>query len=462
MKIKKFVAPNMPQALHQVRESLGQDAVILSSRKVPERAPDGRRIASVEVTAGLQALPGASGTSAWMPQTEDSVVPARVLAAPAQAFPEAPASTTDPETAARIQELLNRVSREKQGRQLDADGQPGAYSDRQARALPSERPPAESLESKAEVESRQDALLTQLTELKNAVQRLEERSSTEYPLPRELQRLGDRLRQAGVPETLIAQCLKTVCLTLDADCMRSPEIVAATAGQALAELLPPCRDIRINRKKRRIAAFTGTAGAGKTTAVVKIAAGFVKKLRRRAGRQLAEGELEERVVLITTDGQRVGSLHQLEAFARLVGVHLEVAYGEDEMRRALARHEQAELILIDTPALSPGDHEALAAQRGLLAAAHRRALQQRPYGGTDRGNRAAGAQASPAVLEGGLQRPARSHSRSGGAVRRADFVSQRQRQSPGGNQAWKTRCGSWRHRGPIRSKRRRPIIAEAA
>ena len=58
MKIKKFVAKSMPQALHQVREDLGANAVILSSRKV--RHPSTSGVAGeeyVEVTAAVDVSP---------------------------------------------------------------------------------------------------------------------------------------------------------------------------------------------------------------------------------------------------------------------------------------------------------------------------------------------------------------------------------------------------------------------
>ena len=44
MKIVRHIAPDMRQAMRSIREQLGEDAVILSSRKVPE---------GVEVTAAV-------------------------------------------------------------------------------------------------------------------------------------------------------------------------------------------------------------------------------------------------------------------------------------------------------------------------------------------------------------------------------------------------------------------------
>jgi len=44
MKIVRHIAPDMRQAMRSIREQLGDDAVILSSRRIPE---------GVEVTAAI-------------------------------------------------------------------------------------------------------------------------------------------------------------------------------------------------------------------------------------------------------------------------------------------------------------------------------------------------------------------------------------------------------------------------
>ncbi len=67
MKIKRFVAQDMRQALRMVRETLGEDAVILSNKSV-----DG----GVEITAAVDLVDGVSGdtvdqripTMRWRPR----------------------------------------------------------------------------------------------------------------------------------------------------------------------------------------------------------------------------------------------------------------------------------------------------------------------------------------------------------------------------------------------------------
>src|SRR5579864_2746274 len=83
MKIIRHIAPDMRQALRSIREQLGEDAVILSSRRIPE---------GVEVTAavdfdatrlqGAMNTPAGSLTAAPLPsQPAAAPTPIRVPAA---------------------------------------------------------------------------------------------------------------------------------------------------------------------------------------------------------------------------------------------------------------------------------------------------------------------------------------------------------------------------------------------
>ena len=85
MKIVRHIAPDMRQALRSIREQLGEDAVILSSRRTPE---------GVEVTAAVDfdaaSLQGASAESLTAaPLPTQPAAASRALAAPRT--PAAPA-----------------------------------------------------------------------------------------------------------------------------------------------------------------------------------------------------------------------------------------------------------------------------------------------------------------------------------------------------------------------------------
>jgi len=304
----------MPEALQQVREDLGEDAVILNTRQLRRNTrfnPHGE--ARVEITAALDEA--AAGRAAF----------------PAAA-PERPPAVPPPgdEGAERLEHL--------------------ARPDRPERApapQPGFPPPArpEGMEQ----------VLKQLRLLQETVERLERRAPASLVFPKALGRLMDRLHSAGLSPALIGQLAQGLFQELEGEVLEDREKLGERAVSLLAGLLPPCQDIRIGRG-RKVVGFTGASGAGKTTAAAKIAAGFAMKRR-------------EGIVLVSADGERVGALDQARVFAEIIGIKLETAYEEGELRAVLDRHPQARLVLIDTAGCGPHERRAWEQRRQFLAAA---------------------------------------------------------------------------------------------
>lgn len=95
--------------------------------------------------------------------------------------------------------------------------------------------------------------------------------------------------------------------------------------------------------KRGIYAFIGPTGVGKTTTLAKMA----------ALRAVKEGVS---TALITLDTFRIGAVSQLQTYARIMDVPLDVASGKHELEQALLRNRETDLVLIDTAGRSP-NHE---------------------------------------------------------------------------------------------------------
>ena len=94
------------------------------------------------------------------------------------------------------------------------------------------------------------------------------------------------------------------------------------------------------RRGPRIVALVGSAGAGKTTTIAKLALH-------------ADAFGDRRVGLITLDTYRVAALEQLATYAEIMGVPLEVIYGAAEIEPALERLRDRDVILVDTPGRGP-------------------------------------------------------------------------------------------------------------
>jgi flagellar biosynthesis protein FlhF len=82
-------------------------------------------------------------------------------------------------------------------------------------------------------------------------------------------------------------------------------------------------------------ALVGSAGAGKTTAAVKVA--------------LQRPGPSSRVGLITLDTYRAGALDEIQTYAEIAGLPLEAAYSVEDAQAAIQRLRDQELVLVDTP-----------------------------------------------------------------------------------------------------------------
>jgi len=174
-------------------------------------------------------------------------------------------------------------------------------------------------------------------------------------MPAALERMVGRLENVGLARELIDQLVRRLCDEFTGKTLADPGKVGERIASLLVRMMPEWRDIKIGRQ-RKVIGFFGAAGAGKTTAAAKIAAGFAMKRG-------------ERIVLVSADDRRVGAFDQARAFSQIIGVPLEAAFTEEEMRDVLARCSEARLVLIDPSGCGPGDRRELERQRRLFAAA---------------------------------------------------------------------------------------------
>ncbi len=105
--------------------------------------------------------------------------------------------------------------------------------------------------------------------------------------------------------------------------------------------------------EQKIALFVGPSGAGKTSTIAKLATQY--------------GIVEQRsIALITMDTYRPAAVEHLRLYAEVLGIELVVATSCEEVRAAIDQAREAELIMIDTAGFNP--YEPIASQRwrGLL------------------------------------------------------------------------------------------------
>ena len=87
----------------------------------------------------------------------------------------------------------------------------------------------------------------------------------------------------------------------------------------------------------------GPTGSGKTTSIAKLAAAQV----------LRHGP--HSVALLTTDTYRIAGVEQLDIYARILGVPLDVIKGPEDLLKSLEKHRDRSWIFIDTIGMGPRD-----------------------------------------------------------------------------------------------------------
>lgn len=304
MKIKRFLAKNMREAIRLVREEQGPDAVILSNRRVGKEI---EVVAAVDYDAALmqQALRHERAQVAATPPPVAPPAEAPVMVAPKAAMPvpppAAPAQSTPPPPAAPV--IVKT-------------------------------PDLEHL--RAEMGGMRRLIEQQLSGL-----------------------IWNDMKQRS-PESVAALSLLTD-LGIDMALARSiAGDLPPPGGTERARFLP------LGLLSRRIPvyggdpvlhggviALIGPTGVGKTTTLAKLAARY------------AEHHGTRDIAVITTDHYRIGAQEQLFTYGRLLGVPVYTAANATELSQALARLSDRKLVLIDTAGMSPRDRN-LAAQFATL------------------------------------------------------------------------------------------------
>jgi flagellar biosynthesis protein FlhF len=283
VQIKRYEAASTQEALLKIKNDLGPDAVVLSSRKIR-----GGRVPLFEVTAAVDVRtdsrrekPLAAGTP-----------------------PSAPAPVKG-EGEAAVQTFRR-----------DVDEIKALIAEAAMRPFPF----GEFLEMKEMLDTFFDTM---------GFQRKEK-------IPGALSKVYHHLVSIGVARSRAFLIVNTLKKNLPAEELQNEEGIYRIAEKLLAKTISMSYGAA---ERKRICAFVGPTGAGKTTTLAKVA---------------AHSALEEKVKvgLITTDTYRIAAAEQLKTYARIMEIPIEVVSDKTGFRRALAKLADRDLVLVDTPGKS--------------------------------------------------------------------------------------------------------------
>ena len=352
MNVKKFIAANPRDALRKVKETLGNDAIILSNRGIPGgveiMAVAARDMAMIAPTTVADSHPSAeqhrqaadadddyrvslSAARAQASQpAQRHAIPGLMAAAPRQAAPAPrPAGLVNagiPKTGALRNLDAGRPSTPPLNPPPAASAtSPLASADQAPRRTQAEVVPMEVMD---EIRS-----LRKIVEQHLAGFAWGESARTE-PVKTEVLR---QMLDAGFSPQFARDLLADLPVEMDAS-----QAMAWVKGAADRSLFTVGTDADIV-DRGGVFALVGPTGVGKTTTTAKLAARCV----------LRHGP--SKVALVTTDGYRIGAHEQLRIYGRILGVSVYLVKDAVELRQTLRELQHKHMVLIDTMGMSQKD-----------------------------------------------------------------------------------------------------------
>jgi flagellar biosynthesis protein FlhF len=329
MKIKRFVAIDMREALRLVREQQGPEAVILSSRRTPE---------GLEVVSAVD-------------YDETLIDSAR----PAQPKPDGATGHDDDVYSASprpgSERFVDRLRRARTGQGLRSLPDDTVVPSRPAPAAndlgPAKRPAARraAAPEKAPAAAVRSGRVSSPVDEHDVSSMRGEINALRRMLEGQLSSLAwhDFSRRSPVKAALLKDLLGLgLAPTLAQDLVNAGGEENAELGFAwrralgeLAQRIPVVDGDPVD--DGGVVALFGPTGVGKTTTIAKLAARFA----RRHG--------PESVAIVSADDHRVGAQEQIFSYGRMLDVPVYPAGSNEELARRLDRLTQSRLVLIDTP-----------------------------------------------------------------------------------------------------------------
>jgi len=203
---------------------------------------------------------------------------------------------------------------------------------------------------------RSDEVLKELTSLKTQVELLAREYVQDPQYPPALNERYQNLLKAGVSKLLAKEIVGAVHTELSKSDLEKAEIITEKLGREMGKLVRLRGPIQCNGRKARTIVMTGPTGVGKTTTIAKLAALYSIKEKRR-------------VALITADTYRIAAVEQLKVYADIIGVTLDVVLTPKELRQAVLRNSDKDLVFIDTAGRSQQDETRLVELKNFVEAA---------------------------------------------------------------------------------------------
>ncbi len=323
MKVERYTAPTMDEALSKVKADLGQDAVILKTRKVSSQ---GRSSSGGNGRGTSKSMKRAF----WGKNEQIEVTAALADKEPIQ---------------------TERRAREPAGFQKDVSSG-SAFRSKLSEAYDNESNGESSVEKdirsvlQSETKILREQFAAQIETISESIEDISHQ--IKYA---DVSRLSDGsdaahifsgLLKNGVDEKIVRSLLRKVKKDLE----EQPWDASSVRGAVLERTKEMIKIPNFLQKTGMKILFVGPNGSGKTTALSKLAIQY-------------KTDKAKDIAIVSADTYRAGALGQIEGLAKIINVPASAVYSPFEMEGALERFKDKDLVLIDTPGVSKNSSELL-------------------------------------------------------------------------------------------------------
>jgi flagellar biosynthesis protein FlhF len=307
MKIKKYIAKSMREALIQIKEDLGEEAIILKTRKLPKKVFALGAQEEVEVTAAID---------------EEATVQKKETFQPIKLAN--PGVYNRPRTS-NIVDLSKADAPEVRNWKPSFLDAPQSRNEQTTRKFENSKE-LEITELKQNVNDLKALVNTIIDKGKNAPSVNVNGFSGGWAV------LYGKLIDSEVKADIAHKLIKEIS---SADIMLSDSQAEKKFVSAFAGYFPVAGPLKLKKGGPVIVAFVGPTGSGKTTTLAKLAAHCsINK--------------QKKISIITADTYRIAAIEQIKMFADIVKVNLQVIFSPEEITDALKACSGDEIVFVDT------------------------------------------------------------------------------------------------------------------
>ena len=318
MKIKKFTGSTYKEAVQLMKDELGNDAIILSSKKIKSGGLlDSFGKDLIELTAAIDhdvnRIEASKNVEKKLNKSTNNIN-SRLKDYLKQTNTSVGSTSSNNATSENSVVLSNQLKRTTD-------------------AINKESVKVTELQNEV---SSMKSLLGQLSE--------ELRNQKLPALPDHLKESLRKMISQEVNEDLAKNLINILYANLTINEIENKEIVDSKLMKMIENLIKTGNTFQNTKKtKPYVVALVGPTGVGKTTTIAKIAANSKLYDQMKVG-------------IITTDTYRIAAADQLGTFASIANIPFEIAYSKEDLDKCIEHFNDKDMIFIDTVGRSQNNH----------------------------------------------------------------------------------------------------------